>query len=183
MGAPITFRPARPEDGPQLLSLHRRAILTEGVRAYPLEAALSWAWGLSARGYAGAMAGGEDIELAEIGGRIVGFCGVRGDAIEHLYVDPGFTRRGVAARLTGRALRRLAGDGRAAVRAAAPLGAEAFYAAQGFVRLGERLQATPGGRAIRVVEMERPLTTARSAGLWSLQAAQAGAACGAGAPA
>src|SRR4051812_539159 len=110
MGAPITFRPARPEDGPQLLSLHRRAILAEGARAYPLEAALSWAHGLTARGYAGAMAEGEEIEVAVLEGRVAGFCAMTQDGeIRGLYVDPDHTRRGLGARLAARALRRLAG--------------------------------------------------------------------------
>ena len=154
MGAPITFRPARPEDGPQLLSLHRRAILTDGVSAYPLEAALSWAHGLTARGYAGAMAAGEQIEVAVIDARVVGFCGVEDDEIKGLYVDPEFTRRGIAARLTSRALQSIRSAGHARARVAAALSGEPFYAAMGFSRTGERLHATRGGLPIRVLEMQ-----------------------------
>jgi GNAT superfamily N-acetyltransferase len=176
MGAPITFRPARPEDGPQLLSLHRRAILGEAARTCPLDAALSWACGLTARGYAGAMARGEHIEIAAIDGRIVGFCAVRGEEITGLYVDPELTRRGVGARLAGRALQRIGAAGHARARVASALGAEPFYAAMGFRKTGERLEATRGGLAIPVVEMEQPLTLARSARLWSVGWSQARAA-------
>jgi len=153
MAREIRYRWMRPEDGAALDRLHRRAILLGAVRAYSPDVVRSWAYGLRPEGYAASAADGEAIEVAEIAGAVVGFCGTKDDEIKGLYVDPAFTRRGVASGLTRRALDRLAAQGREPVRVSAAFSGVDFYEAMGFRPVRGRLHATRGGAEMRVLEM------------------------------
>ena len=155
MDAEITYRWMGHEDGMGLLRLHRRAILLEGMRAYAPDIARSWAYGLNPAGYAGAAANGEAIEVAEMHGAVIGFCGTKHDEIKGLYVDPAFARRGVGAGLLKRALGRLRAEGHERVRVSAALSGAPFYEAMGFAPIRHRLHRTRGGADMRVIEMER----------------------------
>lgn len=155
MRSEISFRPMRPDDGPALVRLHRRAILLQGVRAYTPDLARSWAYGLEAHGYAESAERGELLEVAQIGPAVVGFCGAQDGEISGLYVDPAFQRLGVASGLMRRALKRIYAEGRDAARVTAALGAVPFYEAMGFRTLRGRIQETRGGQRLRVLEMVR----------------------------
>ena len=163
MRSDISFRPITPEDGAVLVLLHRRAILLDGVRAYPPDVARSWACGLQPDGYARSAAAGEAIELALLGPSIAGFCGVRGEEIAGLYVDPAFTRLGIGSALMRRALKRIAAEGHARARVSAALSAAGFYEAMGFELVRGRMHATPGGLSMPVLEMTRELAAAAPA--------------------
>jgi GNAT superfamily N-acetyltransferase len=156
MDTNIDYRWMRPEDGPSLTRLHRRAILLEGVRAYGPDLARSWAHGLKPEGYAAAAAEGEAIEVATIQGAVVGFCGVRDDEIRGLYVDPAYARHGVGAALMRRALQRIQAGGFARARVTAARSGVEFYEAMGFHTERGRMYPTRGGLAMPVLEMTRP---------------------------
>ncbi len=149
----LTYRWMTPEDGDGLLRLHRRAILLDAVRAYSPAIAHSWAEGLRPEGYAEAAANGEEIEVAQAWGAVVGFCGIRGERIKGLYVDPAFTGRGIASGLMRRALGRLLARGHGAAKVTAALSGVPFYEAFGFQALQTQLHPTRGGCEMKVVEM------------------------------
>jgi predicted N-acetyltransferase YhbS len=105
--------------------------------------------------------------VAEIDGRVVGFCQIRADALApelgHLFVDPRHMRMGVGRALLRQALERLAAAGVDEVAIDADPHAEGFYAALGARRVGvlaapiegERLRARPQLR-LRTAADRRP---------------------------
>jgi ribosomal protein S18 acetylase RimI-like enzyme len=147
-------------DGAALVRLHRRAILLVGVRAYSPVMAHSWAAGLVPEAYLEAQQAGQAIEVAELFGAVVGFCGMKDDEILGLYVDPGFSGHGVGRALAERAFDRISEAGHDQVRVIAALSGVGFYEAMGFrPRRGLR-HATRGGLAMPVLEMLRDLDPA-----------------------
>ena len=149
----ITYRWTRPEDGAALVRLHRRSILLHAVRSYTPDIARSWAYDMQPERFAKAIAKGEAIEVAILNGAVVGFCGTKDDEIAGLYVDPAFTRRGVASGLMRRALKRVRAEGWDRVRVNAALSGVPFYEAAGFRPLAARMHATRGGCEMLIVEM------------------------------
>ena len=152
----VTYRWMTPEDGVAMCRLHRRSILLQAVRSYTPAIAHSWAEGLRPSGFAQAVEGGEQIEVAVVHGAVVGFCGVKGDEIKGLYVDPAFTRLGIASGLTERALERIWRAGHDGARVIAALSGVPFYESVGFRPTDERLHATRGGLKMEVIDMARP---------------------------
>jgi putative acetyltransferase len=157
MQAHPTYRWLAAEDGPALLRVHRRAILLDGVRAYSPAMVRSWADEMTPD-YAGRCQGsGETIELALMHGAVVGFCGVQDNEIAGLFVDPGFTRRGIARGLAERALERMRAAGHDHARVTAALSAVGFYEAVGFRPVRGVRHPTRGGMVVPVLEMARQL--------------------------
>ena len=152
----VIYRWMTPEDGVAMCRLHRRSVLLDAVRAYGSAIAHSWAEGLKPERFVQATEDGEQIEVAVVHGAVVGFCGVKGDEIKGLYVDPAFTRLGIASGLTTRALERIWRDGHDGVRVTAALSGVSFYESVGFRPVDERLHPTRGGLKMTVVEMARP---------------------------
>ena len=152
----VIYRWMMPDDGVALRRLHRRSILLHAVRSYCPAIAHSWAEGLRPEGYAQAADNGQTIEVAVVHGAVVGFCGVKGDEIKGLYIDPAFTRLGIASGLMARALERIWRAGHDGVRVTAALSGVPFYESVGFRPTDERLRPTRGGLKMAVVEMARP---------------------------
>jgi len=155
MRSEITCRPMLPDDGVALMRLHRRAILLDGVRAYSPDLARSWAFGLSPEGYRDHAEAGEAFDVAQLNAAVVGFCSTKDDLIAELYVDPAFTRCGVASGLMRRALKRIHAEGHDRARVLAALSGVAFYEAMGFRAIRGRIHPTRGGLSMRVLEMVR----------------------------
>jgi putative acetyltransferase len=105
-------------------------------------------------------AGGETILVAELGGRVVGYGGIRGSELSALFVRPAAARRGVASALLARveALARRRGITRLRVDAAKS--GVAFYRAQGFT--GRRSVKVPlPGRDLEAVRMSKTVASRR----------------------
>ena len=157
MPAQVHYRWLTAEDGPALLRVHRRAILLDGVRAYSPAMVHSWADGMDAD-YAGRAAqSGEAIEIAQLHGAAVGFCGVLGSEIRGLFVDPGFARRGIGKGLIERAVERMRSAGHHQAKVVAALSGVGFYEAIGFRAVRGVRHATRGGLVAPVLEMARDL--------------------------
>ncbi len=160
MQAHPSYRPMTPADGAAILRIHRRAILLDAVRAYSPVMAHSWADGMNADYHGRATQAGALIEVAELHGAVVGFCDALGDEIRGLFVDPGFTRRGVARGLVERAFDRMIDAGMARARVIAALSGVGFYEAIGFRPVRGVRHMTRGGLAMPVLEMVRELEPA-----------------------
>jgi ribosomal protein S18 acetylase RimI-like enzyme len=160
MQAQANFRPITAADGAAILRLHRRAILLDGVRAYSPAMVRSWADGMNADYHGRSMSCGSMIEAAEMHGAIVGFSDVRGDEIQGLYVDPGFSRRGIARGLVQRAFERMQAGGHERARVTAALSGVGFYEAVGFRPVRGVRHPTRGGMVVPVLEMVRELEPA-----------------------
>ncbi len=161
MPAHPTFRPIAPGDGPAILRVHRRAILLDAVRAYSPAMVHSWADGMNADYADRALTSGSTIEVAVLHGAVVGFCDVLGDEIMGLFVDPGFTRQGIARAMVERALQRMRADGHDRARVVAALSGVGFYEAAGFRPVRGVRHPTRGGLVVPVLEMVRDLVPAR----------------------
>ena len=154
-----TIRPGRPDDGEDLLRVHRDAILRLGRAAYSAAETESWCANLVAEGYGRAMAEAGEIFLVavEAAGRIVGFCSHRDDEIMALYVHPDRTRRGIASDLLGRAEAAIEAAGHGTVRVTAALAGRPFYERQGYRVVESRDWRTRGGLVIEVLDMTKAL--------------------------
>jgi len=155
--ARFTYRAGRPDAGHGLLTVHVRAVLEVAVRDYGEAIARSWVFGLTAEGYATSMADGEAFDIAMLGPRIAGFCGVKDGEICGLYVDPDHMRQGIASTLLDRAITRQRARGFPRSVLLASLTAVRFYERHGFYVVGERTKGTRGGLPMTVVNMERRL--------------------------
>jgi ribosomal protein S18 acetylase RimI-like enzyme len=157
MPAHPIYRSIEPADGAAILRIHRRAILLEGVRAYSPAMVRSWAEGMDADYCGRAARSGAVVEVAQLHGAIVGFCGRLGSEIEGLFVDPGFSRQGIGRGLTLRALQRIRAAGHDQAKVVAALSGVGFYEALGFRPVRGLRQATRGGLHVPVLEMARDL--------------------------
>jgi putative acetyltransferase len=160
MPAHPNFRPIADADGVAILRLHRRAILLDGVRAYSPAMVHSWADGMNADYQGRSAECGSLIEVAELHGAVVGFSDVLGDEIQGLFVDPGFSRRGIARRLAERAFARMRAAGHERARVTAALSGVGFYEAVGFRPVRGVRHPTRGGMVVPVLEMVRELEPA-----------------------
>ena len=160
MPAHPTYRPITAADGAAILRLHRRAILLDGVRAYSPAMVRSWADGMNADYHGRSAECGSRMEAAELHGAVVGFSDVLGDEIQGLFVDPGFSRRGVGRGLAERAFARIRAAGHARARVTAALSGVGFYEAVGFRPARGVRHPTRGGLVLPVLEMVRDLEPA-----------------------
>ena len=162
MPAQPNSRPITPADGAAILRLHRRAILLGAVRAYSPAMVHSWADGMNADYHGRSAQCGSLIEVAELHGAVVGFCDVLGDEIQGLYVDPGFSRRGVGRGLAERAFVRMRAGGHGRAKVTAALSGVGFYEAVGFRPVRGVRHPTRGGLVVPVLEMVRELESGSS---------------------
>jgi GNAT superfamily N-acetyltransferase len=137
MAAELLIRDSTPADLAGLEEIFRRAALTnEGDRAWilanPERVVLD----------EGPILAGQS-RVAVVEGCAVGFATPVGNELEDLFVDPGWTRRGIAT-----ALLRDAAANVDRIDVTANMHAQAFYEAAGFVHDG--LAQTPGGPAHRM---------------------------------
>ena len=157
----IAFRPGRAEDGEGILAVHLAAIHAVEDAFYDEVNRESWAYGLSAEGYARAMQGGEIFEVAVAPDEIIcGFCGVKDDEIMGLYVHPEWQGRGLGKALLKNGEERLTAAGNVELKLTASLNATAFYAANGWRLLGHSLVVSRGGLEQRVADMQKSFADA-----------------------
>lgn len=154
-----TLRRGRPNDGSDLLRVHRSAILAAQGRGYGQEQLESWVDGLLAERYAEAMTTAEEDFLVAVSGHgsVVGFCSHHDDRVIGLYVDPDWSGRGIGSTLLRAAESRIAEQGHRECGLEAALPAVTFYESLGYRRVGERDVTTRGGLFVRVFDMTRDL--------------------------
>lgn len=154
-----SVRPGRPDDGEDLLRVHRDAILQLGTAAYSEAETESWCADLVAEGYGRAMTEEGEIFLVAVDAtdRVIGFCSHRDDEIMALYVHPDRVRRGIASDLLRRAEAAIAAAGHERVRVTAALVARAFYECQGYRVAETRGWRSRGGLVIEVLDMTKAL--------------------------
>jgi ribosomal protein S18 acetylase RimI-like enzyme len=151
---PITVEDARPDDVPRLLEIRRAAFARHAPAAYsPAEVATLLAD--VSEDELQAMIASRQLFVARTAARvIVGLAGWKGTQLRHVYVDPAYTRRGIATRLLGHVeadFRTRTGATR--IEAGVALHAEPFYRARGY-QLVRRAQAWDGSAYL---EMTRTL--------------------------
>ncbi|BCJ55603.1 hypothetical protein Asp14428_70780 [Actinoplanes sp. NBRC 14428] len=129
----IVTEPAAAADVPRLLEIRHAAFAAHAPQAYsPAEVETLIADVDPDELYA--MAADARLFVARAGTVIVGLAGCVGDRLRHVYVDPGYTRRGIATVLVGRVEDEVRErTGRRLVRAGVALHARGFYLANGYV--------------------------------------------------
>jgi GNAT superfamily N-acetyltransferase len=133
----------------------RAAVRGVAPGTYPPRALAAWA-ALPALYHAWAMtAGGEEILVAEVDGRVAGYAGLRGGELTALFVAPPAARRGVATALLRRVEALARRRGVAALRVDAALSGVAFYRARGFAGARRVQVPLPGGAALDAVRMRK----------------------------
>jgi ribosomal protein S18 acetylase RimI-like enzyme len=151
---PITVEDARPDDVPRLLEIRHAAFARHAPAAYsPAEVATLLAD--VSQDELQEMIASRQLFVARTAARvIVGLAGWQGTQLRHVYVDPAYTRRGIATRLLGHVeadFRTRTGATR--IEAGVALHAEPFYRARGY-QLVRRAQAWDGSAYL---EMTRTL--------------------------
>lgn len=124
---PPQLRPARQEEAHALADLFHRTRLRDMPylpALYTQEEIRRW--------MAEIVLPGCEVWVAEVGGALAGFMALKGDQLEHLYVDPSHQGRGIGARLLDEA-KRLRPQGLTLWVFQENAGARRFYAAHGFV--------------------------------------------------
>ena len=151
---PITVEDARPDDVPRLLEIRHAAFARHAPAAYsPAEVATLLA-DVSQDELLEMIARGQ-LFVARTAARVIsGLAGWKGTQLRHVYVDPAYTRRGIATRL----LDYVEADfrtrtGATRIEAGVALHAEPFYRARGY-QLVRRAQAWDGSAYL---EMTRSL--------------------------
>jgi GNAT superfamily N-acetyltransferase len=117
------------------------------------------AWGsLPTLYHAWAMtAGGETALVAERGGRIAGYAGLRGSELTALFVRPSAARSGVATALLAEVERLARRRGVRRLRADAAKSGVAFYRARGFTGSARVRVPLPGAATLVAVRMAKRL--------------------------
>jgi len=153
---PMVVRPFRPDDGPALAVLHRRAILALPDQDYSRAERKSWARGISAGGYAAAVADEELIQVA-LGGSAepIAYCAHRDDSILGLCVDPDWQRHVIGRRLLQRAESMMAASGCEVARVNSSVSAAPFFVRCGYRLLGDGRHLTPGGLTVATLRLEK----------------------------
>jgi GNAT superfamily N-acetyltransferase len=145
------IRPAAPGDGERLREIARAA---KAVWGYDPERVRDWAARLDLS--AGRLAGA-DVLVAEIGGDPVGWAEVLPRAagvceLDHLWVEPGWMRRGIGSRLFRAAAARSRGLGAHVMEWEAEPNATGFYERMGAVEV--RTAVSEWGRELRVMGVD-----------------------------
>ncbi len=164
---PFVLRPARPADAPALLSVHARAIRKLAATHYTEDQRDAWIARMSAERLQEAMSARQLI-VAEVttreGPRIVGYGQLHPveGAIEAIYVDPDFSRRGVGQALCDALQERARSLGLPGLVLDASLNSVPFYAAMGFrQRCVDHHELAPGVRMAFAVMEKRFAPAAR----------------------
>lgn len=157
--AAVSIREAGPGDAPELLRVHRSAILELTGHVYTPAEIESWAAGLKADGYIRAMEQqGELFHVAlREGGDVTGFYGRVKAEVMALYVDPAHARQGVGSALLAHAERAIAAEKHSRVMIGAALSGRDFYLARGY-RIDKRVDwETRGGLVLEACDVSKAL--------------------------
>jgi ribosomal protein S18 acetylase RimI-like enzyme len=148
----VTVDDARPDDVPRLLEIRHAAFARHAPAAYsPAEVATLLAD--VSQDELQEMIASRQLFVARTDARvIVGLAGWKGTHLRHVYVDPAYTRRGIATRL----LDHVEADfrtrtGATRIEAGVALHAEPFYQARGY-QLVRRAQAWDGSAYLEMTK-------------------------------
>ena len=141
------LRAGTPDDGEQILNVHRQAILITARSAYSEQEVESWAAGLVADRYGDQMVrGGEEFQVAtKDNGQVIGFCSVINNELMALYVDPDWSGKGVGSSLMSWAEQRIVDAGHASIEIKASLNARSFYEGYGYTVVRQETFKSRGG--------------------------------------
>jgi putative acetyltransferase len=126
------------DDAPALFEVRRRSILALAPPVISVADAETWAARLT---LARMEARFRDLEvwIAETGGVVAGWGGIRGDFLESLYTAPECAGQGIGSALLGRLERLMRERGVDAVRAEASPNALSFYLRRGYGLTGPQM--------------------------------------------
>jgi putative acetyltransferase len=129
----VNLRPYRQEDLPALTRLFHDTIHSVNAAHYTPEQRAAWAPDQPDLERWRAKLGSETVLVAEIAGKLLGFCSWTPDGyIDFLYVHHEHQRQGIAQALYAEAERDLAGRGVGRVHTQASVTAQPFFARHGF---------------------------------------------------
>ena len=137
MGA-VLHRPATLDDAPRLFEVRRRSILELAPPAMSIADAETWAARLTLPRIEQKLRELE-IWIAEPGGVVAGWGGIRGDFLESLYTAPEYAGQGIGAALLDRLEGLMRERGVDAVRAEASPNALSFYVRRGYSVTGPQM--------------------------------------------
>jgi len=141
---PVIVEDAQPDDVPRLLEIRHAAFARHAPGAYSPEEVATLLADVG-EDELQAMIASRQLFVARTAARvIVGLAGWKDNRLRHVYVDPAYTRRGIATRLLGHVeadFRTRTGATR--IEAGVALHAEPFYQARGY-QLVRRAQAWDG---------------------------------------
>jgi ribosomal protein S18 acetylase RimI-like enzyme len=153
---PVTVEDARPDDVPRLLEIRHAAFARHAPAAYSPEEVATLLADVS-QDELQEMIAARQLFVARTAARvtaarvIVGLAGWNGTQLRHVYVDPAYTRRGIATRLLGHVETDFrTRTGAARIEAGVALHAEPFYRARGY-QLVRRAQAWDGSAYLEMV--------------------------------
>jgi ribosomal protein S18 acetylase RimI-like enzyme len=149
---PITVEDARPDDVPRLLEIRHAAFARQAPAAYsPAEVATLLAD--VSQDELQEMIASRQLFVARTAARvIVGLAGWQEGKLRHVYVDPAYTRRGIATRLLGHVEADFrTRTGAARIEAGVALHAEPFYRARGY-QLVRRAQDWDGSAYLEMTK-------------------------------
>jgi putative acetyltransferase len=94
----VTHREARLGDANRLFDVRKQAIIVLAGRTMLTADAKNWATTLTVDGMRRKLRE-LDVRIAEVGGTVVGWGGIRGNRLEGLYTDPAFAFQGIGTML------------------------------------------------------------------------------------
>lgn len=160
-GAPVTIRPASPEDAEAICEVHMASVRGLARRAYDEEQIRGWAENRVPEQYRWAMAHEEEFFVAERGGHVVGFVSLLGSEVRSLYVHPREARHGTGTALLAAAEELARAHGYQTLRLHASLNALAFYRARGWREGTHVALRLPDGQPLPAVRMEKQIAAPR----------------------
>ncbi|TGG95429.1 GNAT family N-acetyltransferase [Natronospirillum operosum] len=150
------FRFARSSDATAVWALRTQAIRLKCSSHYPADVIESWAAAEMPSTF-GALIENEHFVVAEQGGRIVGYAGLKPaeQEIEAIFVSPDFSGQGLGALLLERAEKQARGLRFKTVKLHASLNAVRFYQRAGYSEMGRGWHSSRSGLEIACVHMEK----------------------------
>lgn len=159
----FAIRKAVSSDAEAMFAVHQASVHELCAKAYSAEHMACWFEGRTPEIYTPALAA-EQVWVAEQDGNIVGFVGARPGELTLLFVLPQAMGQGIGSGLFEHGLCAAEGTSSLPVTILATKNSESFYAANGFVTVGEQW-FEHGARSLRypMAEMRRPVPTQMSA--------------------
>lgn len=156
----VRIRRGRPDDGADIMRVHRRSILLLGRSHYTVAETESWAAGLDPEHYGNVMTRGDEIfdVAVDEDDLVVAFCSRCGSEISALYVDPDWAGHGVGSLLLRRAEAGIALEGHKTLMVKASRNGRPFYEKHGYRVVGVEQWKTRGGLEVDRVEMRKSVT-------------------------
>lgn len=156
------IRPATAADAGAIRDVHLESIRGLCSNAYSPEEIEAWTRPREAALYAGAMAEGEKMMVAEVpGGRVVGFGALYAAEIRAVYVLPAFINLGIGSALLRALEERAFAGGHLRLHLQASLPAVRFYCKHGYLDDGPGVYVLADGTELQCRNMHKVLGSAR----------------------